>query len=39
MAEGFPTCAVAVLHYAGRWSDLAFGDARLERFHVCRDGA
>ena len=39
MAEGFPTCAVAVLQYAGRWSDLDFGEARLERFHVCRDGA
>ena len=39
MAEGFPTCAVAVLNYAGRWSDLTFGEARLERFHVCRDGA
>ena len=38
MAEGFPTCALAVLHYAGRWSDLAFGDAQLERFHVARDG-
>lgn len=38
MADGFPTCAVAVLHYAGRWSDLAFGEARLERFHVCRAG-
>ena len=25
--------------YSGRWSDLTFGDARLERFHVCRDGA
>ncbi|QKE84162.1 histidine phosphatase family protein [Arthrobacter sp. NEB 688] len=36
MAEGFPTCALAVLHYAGRWSDLAFGDAVLERFHVAR---
>ena len=39
MADGFPTCAVAVLHYAGRWSDLALGDATLERFHVCRDEA
>ena len=38
MAEGCPTCGVAVLHYAGRWADLDFGDARLERFHVCRDG-
>lgn len=36
MAEGFPTCALAVLHYAGRWSDLTFGDAQLERFHVAR---
>ncbi len=36
MAEGFPTCAVAVLHYSGRWADLDVGDARLERFHVCR---
>ena len=39
MAEGYPTCGLAVLQYAGRWSDLTFGDARLERFHVCRDGA
>ena len=38
MAEGFPTCGVALLHYAGRWADMGFGDARLERFHVCRDG-
>ena len=38
MAEGFPTCGVAVLQYAGRWADLDVGDARLERFHVCRDG-
>ena len=37
MAEGFPTSAVAVLHYSGRWADLGFGDASLERFHVCRD--
>jgi phosphohistidine phosphatase len=37
MAEGFPTCAVAVLHYAGPWAGLQFGDATLERFHVCRD--
>ncbi|PKW25951.1 SixA phosphatase family protein [Phycicoccus duodecadis] len=38
MAEGFPTCALAVLHYAGRWADLTFGDARLDRFHVARGG-
>lgn len=36
MANGFPTCAVAVVRYAGRWADLDVGDARLERFHVCR---
>ncbi|MGL5864688.1 MAG: SixA phosphatase family protein [Dermatophilaceae bacterium] len=38
LGEGFPTCGLAVLHYSGRWSDIAFGDASLERFHVCRDG-
>lgn len=38
LAAGFPTCGVAVLHYSGRWSDLAFGGASLERFHVARDG-
>lgn len=36
MSQGFPTCGVAVLHYAGHWSDLSFGAAELERFHVCR---
>jgi phosphohistidine phosphatase len=36
MAEGFPTCGVAVLHYAGPWADLEFGDASLVRFHVAR---
>jgi phosphohistidine phosphatase len=36
LAEGFPTCGVAVLHYSGRWADLAFGGASLERFHVAR---
>ena len=39
MAEGYPTSAVAVLHYSGRWADLQFGEATLERFHVCRDEA
>lgn len=39
LAEGFPTCGLAVHRYRGRWRDLAFGDAPLERFHVCRDGA
>lgn len=36
MTEGFPTAAVAVLSYSGHWSDLAAGEAELERFHVCR---
>ncbi|MGL4744942.1 MAG: SixA phosphatase family protein [Dermatophilaceae bacterium] len=36
LGAGFPTCGLAVLHYAGRWSDLTAGDATLERFHVCR---
>lgn len=36
MGEGFPTCALAVLRYAGEWPDLTFGTATLERFHVCR---
>lgn len=39
MAAGFSTCALSVLHYSGRWSDLAPGDATLERFHVCRAGS
>jgi len=38
LGDGFPTCGIAVLHYSGRWSDLEFGDASLERFHVARDG-
>ena len=36
MGEGFPTCAVAVLRYAGEWTELSAGDASLERFHVPR---
>lgn len=36
MSEGFPTAAVAVLHYAGPWTELEFGAADLVRFHVCR---
>ncbi|MBM6400543.1 SixA phosphatase family protein [Phycicoccus sonneratiae] len=36
LAEGFPTCGLAVLHYAGRWGDIDVGDASLERFHVAR---
>jgi phosphohistidine phosphatase len=34
MAEGFPTGSAAVLTYSGHWNDLAFADARLERFVV-----
>lgn len=34
LAEGFPPGAVAVLRYSGHWSDLAFGAAVLDRFHV-----
>lgn len=34
LAEGFPPAAVAVLRFSGHWSDLAFGAATLDRFHV-----
>ena len=36
LGEGYPTCGLAVLKYAGEWPELALGDCRLERFHVCR---
>jgi phosphohistidine phosphatase len=36
MAEGYPTCGLAVLRYSGHWSDLGFDDARLEYFAVPR---
>ena len=36
MGEGYPTCGLAVLRYAGGWPDLSDGDCLLERFHVCR---
>lgn len=36
MGEGYPTCGLAVLRYAGEWPDLDDGDCSLERFHVCR---
>ncbi len=36
MSQGFPTSGVAVLSYAGPWSELTFADARLERFGVGR---
>lgn len=34
LAEGFPPAAVAVLRFSGHWSDLAFGAATLDRFHL-----
>ena len=36
LAAGFPTTGIAILSYAGHWSDLAPATARLERFHVAR---
>lgn len=36
MADGFPTSAVAVLHYGGDWADLGPGSAALAHFHVGR---
>ncbi|MEO7061469.1 MAG: histidine phosphatase family protein [Lapillicoccus sp.] len=36
LADGFPTCGVAILRYAGDWADLGAAEASLERFHVCR---
>jgi len=38
MAGDFPTSAVAVFSYDGAWADLGEGTARLEAFHVGRDG-
>lgn len=34
LAEGFPSAGVAILRFSGHWSDLAFGAARLDRFHI-----
>ncbi|MGA8048305.1 MAG: histidine phosphatase family protein [Dermatophilaceae bacterium] len=36
LAAGFPTTGIAILSYAGHWSDLAPATARLDRFHVAR---
>jgi phosphohistidine phosphatase len=36
LAEGYPTCGLAVLRFNGEWQDLDHGDAALERFHVAR---
>ena len=36
LAAGFPTSTVAVLSYAGPWSGLDVGTARLDRCHTAR---
>jgi phosphohistidine phosphatase len=36
LAAGFPTSAVAVLGYSGKWQDIGFGTASLLRCHVNR---
>jgi phosphohistidine phosphatase len=36
MVTGFPTSAVAVFEYAGKWADLATGTARVVAFRVGR---
>jgi phosphohistidine phosphatase len=36
MGQGFSTCGIAVLRYAGDWADLAWGACDLERFHISR---
>ena len=39
LAKGFATSGLAVLRYAGEWTDLDFGTCSLQRFHVSRAGA
>ena len=36
LATGFPTCALAVFTYPGRWADLTPGAASVAAFHVAR---
>ncbi|HPB72097.1 MAG TPA: histidine phosphatase family protein [Phycicoccus sp.] len=36
MGNGFPTTGLALLRFSGRWRDLDFGDAVLDRFHIAR---
>lgn len=36
MTAGYPTSALTVMEYAGEWSRLSFGDARVTHFHVGR---
>jgi phosphohistidine phosphatase len=37
LADGYPTGALAVFTFTGRWSDLAAGQGRLEHFFGPRD--
>jgi phosphohistidine phosphatase len=34
MAQGYPSCAMAVFAYDGDWADLEVGSARVTDFHV-----
>jgi phosphohistidine phosphatase len=36
LAKGFATSGLAILRYAGEWTDLDFGSCDLLRFHVSR---
>lgn len=36
VTAGYPTSALTVLEFAGRWADLEFGSARIVNFHVGR---
>jgi phosphohistidine phosphatase len=36
LGKGFATSGLAVLRYAGDWTDLDFGSCDLARFHVSR---
>ena len=36
LAKGFATSGLAILRYAGDWTDLDFGSCDLARFHVSR---
>ncbi len=36
LANGFAASGIAVLRFAGEWTDLDFGSCDLERFHVAK---
>lgn len=36
LGQGYPSTGIAILSYAGHWSDLGPATARLDRFHVAR---